>query len=343
MSRMTRPDVPPRKHLPRDEAGSIELQGGTGGITGMCSFADFLEVYKEDVTFRVRTPESIDPERTNPNARMVAAMTDDVGSSSPAVARILLQGREILEAAALAQTVDKPAVVKLLHSCKEEVIVCEKVTARVAGRVEQIMKDIRGGTIKPDKRSRALSALPQVPNLDADAASFLIHAKRAVGIICRFPSAFLDVPAKDNNFDDLAKTLEKTVSPTAPVTALVRDNAAVVRHLITLRNCQEHPGQKRTIVANFALLPDDSIAPPAWHVSGETQPSPVDQDMRAAVQFLVEIAEAMLICLVMHTIDKRFPFLIQEYDPGQVNPKKPIRYRLSVDLSKLITKPEPPR
>lgn len=64
--------------------------------------------------------------------------------------------------------------------------------------------------------------------------------------------------------------------------------------------------------------------------------------MRAATLFLVEVAEAMLIYLVMHTIDKRFPFIIQEYEPERIDPKKPSKHRLSADLSKLKTKPAPP-
>ncbi len=86
------------QRLPRDAAGSFELSEGTGGLTAMCSCDEFLEIYKEDVTFRIRTPESIDPKRTNPNAPFVAAVADTVGSSSPAVARVLLQGRDIVQA-----------------------------------------------------------------------------------------------------------------------------------------------------------------------------------------------------------------------------------------------------
>jgi hypothetical protein len=96
------------------------------------------------------------------------------------------------------------------------------------------------------------------------------------------------------------------------------------------------------VVENFALQPDDTIAPPTWHVSSEGKQSPVGADMRAAVRFLVEIAEAMLIYLVMHTIDKRFPFIVQEYEAERIDPKKPIKYRLSADLSKLNAKPTPP-
>lgn len=331
---MTDAQRPTKKHLPRDSAGSLELQGGTGGITAMCSCADFLEVYKEDVTFRVRTPESIDPGRTNPNARFVAAITDSVGSSSPAVARILLQGRDILDAAGFERAVDKPAVVQGLHSCKEAVVVCEKAAARVAGRVDAIVAEVQASGVKRDSRGRALNPFPQVPALDSDATAFLIHAKRAIHDICRLPSIFLPMPPKDNNFDSLAKTLEQAVGVTTPVTGFVQANAPVARYLIELRNHQEHPGAKRTIVDNFALMPDDTISLPMWYVSGET-PRPVAAEMREATAFLVEMAEAILILLVMHTVDKRFPFIIQEYEAAEINPKIPIKYRLSADLSKL--------
>jgi hypothetical protein len=107
-----------------------------------------------------------------------------------------------------------------------------------------------------------------------------------------------------------------------------------VRYLIDLRNFQEHPGAKRTTISNFAVVPEGSISVPMWHVSGET-PRPIDEEMPAATEFLVQMAEAMLINLVMHAIDKRFPFVIEEVDAAQANPKVPIKYRLSFDLSKL--------
>ena len=332
-------DVPPRKRLPRDAAGSFELQGGTGGITAMCSCREFLEVYKEDVTFRIRTPESIDPDRTNPDAGFVAAMTDTVGSASPAVARILLQGCEIFEAAALTRTVDKSAVVQTLHSCKEEVVVCEKVAARVGDRVDAIVAEAEAaGGLKREKRGRVLNPFPQVSDLDSDATSFLIHAKRAILYICRLPSLFLGIPAKDTNFDELANTLERAIGADAPVAKFVRNNAPGVTYLIELRNHQEHPDGKRTIVDNFAVQPDDTISLPMWYLFGAT-PRPIGVEMRAGVQFLVQMAEAMLIHLVMHTVDKRFPFIIQEYEETHIDPKKPIKYRLSADLSSLRADP----
>jgi hypothetical protein len=57
-----------RQPMPRDTGGSIEITEGTGPIPAMISTGELLEIFKVDKTFRVATPESIDPERTNPNA-----------------------------------------------------------------------------------------------------------------------------------------------------------------------------------------------------------------------------------------------------------------------------------
>jgi len=320
--------------LPHDSPGSVNLHGGTGDITGMCSCGDFIEVYKEGMTFRVKTPESIDPGRTNPNTPFVPAITDNVGSSSPAVARVLLQGRDILEAAGLDQKINKAAVVEDLHACKEALIVCEKAARRVASHIDGISEEIRAHGIKRQAQGTALNALPQVPDLEADATAFLIHAKRAIHSICRLPSRFLSIPAKDNNFDALAKRLAAAIGTQSPVTEFVQVHAPGVRHLIELRNLQEHPGPRRTVIENFAVLPNGSISVPMWHVSDE-RPLSIRDEMLVSAGFLVDMAEHVLIRLVMHVIDQRIPFVIEEIDAAQVNPKVPIKYRLSIDLSRL--------
>jgi hypothetical protein len=325
---------PMKNSLPRDMAGSFDLHGGTGGITAMCSCGKFLEIYKEDMTFRVKTPESIDPDRTNPNAPFVTAVSNNVGSSSPAVARILIQGRDILQAAILNEKIDKAKTIQALHACKEALVVCEKMAAHITSQVDTIVGNIQTSGIKHEKLGRAINPLPQVSDLESDATAFLIHVKRSIQAICRLPSMFLLVPPKDNNFYDLGKRLTAAIGDQAPVTRFVLDNASGVRYLIDLRNYQEHPDAKHTVIDNFAVMPDGTISVPMWYVSGET-PRPIREEMPAATEFLVQMAEAMLIHLVMHSVDRRFSFIIQEIDSAQINPKMPIKYRLSIDLSKL--------
>jgi hypothetical protein len=304
----------------------------------MCSCDDFLEVYKEDVTFRIRTPESIDPKRTNPRALFVAAVADTVGSSSPVVARVLLQGRDILESAMFERPVDKAGVVRVLYAIKESLVVCEKVTRRVAAHIDGIVEKIRTVGLTPQKRGRALNPFPQVPDLETDAATFLVQAKRAIRSICELPSLFLPMKGNDTNFDKLLKTLSKTPSAPAPVVACVRDNATPIPYLTELRNCQEHPNaKKRTLIENFKLMPDNRISVPMWYVSGDP-PQDVREDMLAAVEFLIQVTEVLLILLVIGTVTKNIPYVVVQVEDAKVDPKMPTKYLLSVDIAKMTAK-----
>ena len=66
-----------------------------------------------------------------------------------------------------------------------------------------------------------------------------------------------------------------------------------------------------------------------WYVSGDT-PRPAASEMRQAIEFLIMMAEATLIHLVMACVTKNFPFIIQPIEP--VNPTNPMKYRISVDI-----------
>jgi len=267
-------------------------------------------------------------------------VADTVGSASPAVARVLLQSHDFLQAAILKRQIDQSRVVETLHACKEAVVVCEKVAARVASQVDELGAGILAKGIPRDKYGRALNPFPQVTDLPADSTAFLIHSKRAIQQLCRLPSMFLALPQEDNNFDALSKRLTTAIGANAPVTQFVLANASGVKHWIDLRNYQEHPGDKRTIIENFAVLPNGTIAPPTWCVSGDP-PCPIRKDMLDGVDFLVEIAEAMLIHLVMHTIDDRYPFVVRQVPDAWIDPKKPIRYRLLLDVAKVKIETEP--
>jgi len=84
------------KILPRHAAGIIELGESTLQYTAMFSCGKFLEIYTADKTFRVQLPKSIDLTEINPDVPWVSTPTDNVGSKNPIVARVLLQGNEIL-------------------------------------------------------------------------------------------------------------------------------------------------------------------------------------------------------------------------------------------------------
>ncbi len=79
------------KYLPRETPRSFALGDGEGPITASCYCGEFLEIYTADKTFRVQSPDGIDPKRTNPNAPWIITPVQYVGSRNLIVSRILLQ------------------------------------------------------------------------------------------------------------------------------------------------------------------------------------------------------------------------------------------------------------
>lgn len=325
----------PDKWSRRKAAGGFKLEGGTGSITAMCGCKNFLEIYKKDATFRVRTPESVDPGKTNPDAPWVASMVDTVGSSSKVVARVFIQASDMFKIAMFDESIDKDEVICLLHECKESLVICEKAADRIAGQIDAIVEKITKGELGS---GRMLNPFPQVSELQGDATSYLISAKRAIRCVCELPSLFLGLPKKDNNFDNLGKRLEKSAGVSANVTKFVLANAQGVRHLIELRNYQEHPGKKKTVITNFDVLPNSMIRAPVWHVSGK-EPLDLRTELRGSLDFLVRVAEEMTIHLIMAKMSKKFPFVILRNADEEIDPANPIKYELSIDVGQLKMTP----
>lgn len=323
-----------KKILPRYSAGSFELKEGTGAITAICPCVDYLEIYKIDKTFRVKTPETIDPAETNPNCPFIASPVSDVGSANPIVARVFLQGHEILKAAMFEGNVNKEAVVEKLHACKESLVACENSVKIVVAHIERIGAEINSKGVSMDKAGRMLNPFPQVPNLEAECATFLVQANRTIKLICELPSLFLSLERVDSNFDHLGKRVENLIGSNAPLTEFITSNAAGLRYLINLRNFHEHPKELRTVIENFTLMSDARIQVPMWHVSNEP-PRPIREEMLSSTTFLMQLAEVMLIHLVMHRVSKQFPYIVVEVPDEEVDPKIPIKYRLSIDPTKL--------
>lgn len=318
--------------LPRHAAGSFELKEGTGPITGMQSCGEFLEMYKVDKTFRVKSPESIDPEETNPNAMWITSPTDDVGTGNPIVARAFLQNCEMLNAAIFEKEIDKDEVIMTLHSCKEALITCDKICNKITESVSGICKKIEDSGIERDNHGRGLNPFPQVENLDTDCGTFLVQANRVIKMLSGLPSLFLPLSKADSNFDHLAKRIESDPVEAPQLLEFVKENAKSVKYLAELRNFHEHPKKIKTIINNFTLTPSSEIEIPTWHLTGEDK-SPIHEEMRATTNFLLELIEITFIHTVLASLSKNYPFIIQREE--KIDEANPIQYRLTIDVGQL--------
>jgi hypothetical protein len=326
-----------KKMFPRDFAGSIALNGGTGGITSMCSLGDFAEMFKIDKTFVVKAPESVDPTRTDPNAPWVVSATSDIGSSNKIVARLLLQSDQILKGSALGNGVDRNEILKHMHTCKETIIECSAMADSIIKSIEEQVSIINNGKVSRSDGGRSINPFPHVENLKNKCSSFLVSANRYIRYISELPNMIIGLSDCDSNFEYLSKRLEKEVGINADITQYAKSMVGFTKRIIDLRNYDEHPKKKRTIIENFKLMPNGTIDAPLWYIEGDesNKPASINLSLSVFINNLLELGEATFIITIMHQISKEYPYFIEMIPEQDVDEAIPIKYRLSHDASKI--------
>lgn len=323
------------KSAPRFQAGSMSLPEDAGEITAMFSCDDFLEIYTENETYRVKSPEAVDPEVTNPNAPWVSSKSSGFGSASDIVARVLLQGSDMIGAGGVSIPEDKKRVIlRQLHTCKEALLACETVRQRVTESAHEIIDDISKNGVDIE-HGRHVKNLPQVPNLEEDAGAFLINIKRAIVSVCYLASYFLPLPNKDNNLEHLKKSVEKLSSDKyEKLLNSLGEFIPGTKHLIELRNYQEHPGEKVTLIENFTITPKNEVCYPVWYLKGK-KPESIVTSMKSAIDFSISLSETMLVHYLFASMESRFPYYLEVIPDDDIDPIKPIRHRVSIDIGSI--------
>ena len=107
------------------------------------------------------------------------------------IARVLLQARQMLDAAMIEGPFDKDATISKLHTCKESLLACEKVAKRIAKNIDEIVMLITERGITRDNQGRGLNPFPQAHDLEIDCGTLLIQANRCIKLVCELPTLFL--------------------------------------------------------------------------------------------------------------------------------------------------------
>lgn len=315
---------------PRDMAGNFRLPT-PGGITGFVSGGDVLWVYQPDHTYRLRSPDIIDPERRNPNMRWAIEQALPYGSREQAVARLVIGTADMLNAVPTAPRLNHEDVNRLLVTLGSDVMAAQ----RACDELEQKVEEVRQRLGEPHGGRGHAAFIPQVAALDEDATAFLIPARRSIKTLCSLTALFLGREDRDNNFEHLANRLTAEGLGDTPLVRYLRECESGVQTVLTLRNGQEHPNARaRTVIDNVRLMPDDSVVMPTWRLEG-TAPEPavsIVDSMRSILAFLIRIGEALFIHLMLHQADRRIANRLLEIPEGQRDPERPVRYRLEIHI-----------
>lgn len=321
----------PRKLLPRDAGGMFSFPPGAGGIKHMVGLDGFMEIYTVHSTFRVKTPDHLDPSRTIPDMPWSQSAHGTVGASNPIVARIMIQSVEALNNWPLLNG-DVETIKRHLHSCKEDAVICEAAYNKLLPAYDAAAVRIKDGKLNVQ---RNMVECPSIPNLRDEAAAFLTSAKRALQFIGEVFNQFYVPDGKtpmvsNGNFSFAITRLESSTPGNNELLDYLKKVESVTKRFVDLRNGLEHRNEKDfTAIEDFQLTPN-GIAPPSWRRDGFAVSGPVLGEMQIFILFLIEFCENVFFFGLLDNIGPNFPirFQVEQVPDDKVDQECPIRYRL---------------
>jgi len=321
----------PRNFLPRDGAGSFSLPPETGAIKRMVGLDGFMEIYSVHATYRVKTPDHLDPDRVVPNMPWSQSAHSNAGASNPIVARIFLQAIEAMGNWSL-RNGNAEAIKRYLHTCKEEAVICEATYKNLKPAYDAAVTQVNDCKLKTQ---RNMVECPSLPTLRDDATAFLTSAKRALqavgDVFNQFYAADGKKPLVNNaNFSFGIARLENSQPLNQAFIDYLRKVEPVTMRFVDLRNGLEHQSERDfTAIENFQLTPK-AIVPPSWKREGFAGDGAVLEEMHVFIQFLIEFCEHVFFFGLMDNIAPNFPigFLVEQLPENEIDAECPIRYRI---------------
>jgi len=292
----------------------------------MCPAVDFLEVYKIDKTFRIYTPEALDPNETDPNMHGMSKPVANVGSSNRIVARVFIQASEAIKNISVKNSINKDDVLRCMHRCKEYLLICEDKQEFICKEVERIFNICQKGELK--KEGNHFTNFPQVDHLDEYCGVFLNNAKLMIQTLAELINTFYKTSFDGPRFDKVIKWSRTALKHNNEFVQFLKEIQPGLKHIIDLRNTQEHPKKDRKLVIeNFTLKSGNEISPPLWYLSGE-KPYAIHSDLASIVDFLIVAVECTFLYCFMDNIDSSFTFIVISIDDSALDPICPIKYRI---------------
>jgi hypothetical protein len=319
----------PREILPRDRAGKIEFPQVNGHIKHMLGLDGFMEIYAVNATYRLKTADHLDPKRTVPDMPGAQSVHALVGSSSPFIARIVIQSVEALGNWPL-RNGNRETIKHHLHACKEDALICDAAYRRLKTPYDAAVALVVEH--KVPIKNRTIES-PSLPTLRDDATAFLTSAKRALQSIGEVFNQFYAPDGKkpkvgNANFEFAIERLEKSVPINQGLVDYLKKTVPVAKRFVDLRNGLEHPNSNDlTVIEDFHPTPS-GFNPPSWHRGALVAQTSILDDMNYFLDFLLCFCEAVFFHCLIDNIAVKIPFQVVPMPESKIDPECPVHYRV---------------
>jgi hypothetical protein len=259
----------------------------------------------------------------------------DYGTSTPAVARTLLQSSQLMQAFPIEEAT-REAVRNSMFELQRHLIRCIEVSEKLRDDVLEARQQVaESGGLSVQSRGRAIS-LPGIGDLTSRTENFLQASKLAIRETGAVINPFFGTTF-DHRFHLIVRWAESTWPEGDQLRLCVTHYEPLLKQIVQMRNAVDHPtgASQRLIVHNFRALPAPEAATlldPAWGLSDDTL-VPIVEDMQEIIEFILRASEDLLsLCLMKHR--GAFPVFIHEVPESERDPACPFRLRVSAHLPK---------
>lgn len=254
------------------------------------------------------------------------------GTSTPAVARTLMQGSELMDVFPISKEV-KESMKTILFDLQRQLLKCQEIADSLRSDINNINDDVKANGIKTQSGGRVIE-MPFVVNLESKAELFLHSAKLAI----REAGKILDPiwgEDFDHRFNRIVQWAVAKFGPDSLITKAIQDHEKWVSMIINMRNAVDHPHDRDgeiLYIFNYEFKNEADgreLIEPTWCLKGNPR-TLILNDMDYIIEGILSISEELL-CMSLIEHKGKWPLVIYEIPENERDKNFPIRFRVGLE------------
>lgn len=335
-----------RPKFNRDAAFSISLENPHAieedNIQYLIPLQERLFCFFEKRIAELLTAETIDPDKEDLETRHSYQVVYQVGTSSPIVARTIIQAKKILDSVILQNKLEKQSILNHIWDSSKLLFECEDAHFKIFSQTNELVKEC-DEIVSNHKNQTHIPPLPQIENLDQYVSMFLGSAKRFLETTHSLLCIFYGAPNFESNFRSYREWLSKNRPESENIIGVLEQDKEWLQFVAHCRNSlsinHSKPGFE-LLVENFKLQKGNKFTCPSWRhdfsekgMEKQNEPSDIIEDMNVHMSNMLTFLEEIVLLCIQGCWDINYNFALSKIGDDTIDIRCPLLYEVRLSKS----------